>query len=71
MHSRPGLPCVTSCSAALRPTSTVALAEKSRSNRLRSISGLARAPFRPLLYVSAWLMTLIYAWQVLTHASAG
>jgi uncharacterized MAPEG superfamily protein len=34
------------------------------------ISGLARAPVRPFLYFSGWLVTLTYAWQVLVHASA-
>jgi uncharacterized MAPEG superfamily protein len=29
------------------------------------ISGLARAPARPLLYLSGWVVTLIFAWQVL------
>lgn len=33
------------------------------------ISGLARAPVRPLLYVAGWLATLACAWQVLTHAA--
>jgi uncharacterized MAPEG superfamily protein len=34
------------------------------------ISGLARAPIRPLLYLGGWTVTLIYAWQVLEHATA-
>ena len=34
------------------------------------VSGLARAPVRPLLYVSGWVVTLTYAWQVLAHQSA-
>jgi len=32
------------------------------------VSGLARAPVRPLLYVAAWVVTLVYAWQVLAGA---
>lgn len=35
------------------------------------IAGLARARARPLLYVSGWVVTLVYAWRVLAHASAG
>lgn len=34
------------------------------------ISGLARAPVRPLLYLGGWAAMLIIAWQVLTHAGA-
>jgi uncharacterized MAPEG superfamily protein len=33
------------------------------------ISGLARAPLRPILYVSGWVITLTLAWQVFTHAA--
>lgn len=32
------------------------------------VSGLARAPVRPLLYVSGWVVTLTYAEQVFAHA---
>jgi len=32
------------------------------------ISGLARLPLRPMLYVSGWIVTLVFAWQVLTKA---
>jgi len=35
------------------------------------VSGLARAPVRPLLYLSGWIVTLTYAWQVLARANAG
>lgn len=34
------------------------------------ISGVARAPVRPMLYVSGWVATLVMAWQVLSRASA-
>ncbi len=32
------------------------------------ISGVARLPLRPMLYVSAWIVMLVFAWQVLTKA---
>jgi uncharacterized MAPEG superfamily protein len=32
------------------------------------ISGLARLPLRPILYFSGWVVTLVYAWQVLSAA---
>jgi hypothetical protein len=32
------------------------------------ISGLARLPLRPLLYVAGWLVTIAMAWQILAHA---
>jgi uncharacterized MAPEG superfamily protein len=32
------------------------------------ISGLARLPVRPLLYVAGWLVTIVMAWQILAHA---
>jgi uncharacterized MAPEG superfamily protein len=32
------------------------------------ISGLARLPLRPLLYVAGWLVTIVFAWQILAHA---
>jgi uncharacterized MAPEG superfamily protein len=32
------------------------------------ITGLARFPIRPMIYFSAWIVTLLYAWQVLSHA---
>jgi uncharacterized MAPEG superfamily protein len=31
------------------------------------ISGLARLPLRPMIYFSGWIVTLVYAWQVLRH----
>jgi len=34
------------------------------------ISGLARLPLRPMIYLSGWLVTLVYAWQVLSFAGA-
>ena len=34
------------------------------------ISGLARLPLRPMIYFSGWLVTLIYAWQVLTFVGS-
>jgi uncharacterized MAPEG superfamily protein len=33
------------------------------------ISGLARLPLRPLLYLSGWIVMLVFAWQVLTKAA--
>jgi uncharacterized MAPEG superfamily protein len=33
------------------------------------VSGLARAPVRPLLYLGGWTLMLVHAWQVLAHAS--
>jgi len=33
------------------------------------ISGVARLPMRPALYLAGWLVTLVYAWQVLTLAA--
>lgn len=32
------------------------------------ISGLARFPLRPMIYFAGWVVTLVYAWQVLTLA---
>jgi uncharacterized MAPEG superfamily protein len=32
------------------------------------ISGLARLPLRPMIYVSGWIVMLIFAWQVLSHS---
>jgi uncharacterized MAPEG superfamily protein len=32
------------------------------------ISGLARLPLRPMLYLTNWVVMLVYAWQVLTVA---
>jgi hypothetical protein len=32
------------------------------------ISGLARKPIRPMLYFSGWLLTLLYASQLLLAA---
>jgi uncharacterized MAPEG superfamily protein len=34
------------------------------------VSGLARLPIRPMIYVSGWIVTILYAWQVLAHAIA-
>jgi hypothetical protein len=33
------------------------------------VSGLARAPVRPLLYLGGWALMLAHAWQILVHAS--
>ena len=33
------------------------------------ITGLARLPLRPTIYFAGWIVTLVYAWQVLTFAS--
>jgi uncharacterized MAPEG superfamily protein len=32
------------------------------------ISGLARLPLRPMIYVAAWIVMLVFAWQVLSKA---
>jgi uncharacterized MAPEG superfamily protein len=32
------------------------------------ISGLARLPLRPMIYVAAWIVMLVFAWQVLSRA---
>lgn len=32
------------------------------------ISGLARLPVRPMLYVAGWLVTMAIAWQILAYA---
>jgi uncharacterized MAPEG superfamily protein len=32
------------------------------------ITGWARLPVRPLLFTAGWLVTMVMAWQVLTHA---
>ena len=32
------------------------------------ISGFARFPLRPMLYFAAWVVMLIFAWQVLANA---
>jgi uncharacterized MAPEG superfamily protein len=29
------------------------------------VFGIARLPLRPMIYVSGWIVTLVYAWQVL------
>ena len=34
------------------------------------ISGLARAPLRPLLYLAGWFLMLLHAWQIVAHASS-
>jgi hypothetical protein len=34
------------------------------------ISGLARLPLRPMIYFSGWILTLVYAWQVLSVAGS-
>jgi uncharacterized MAPEG superfamily protein len=33
------------------------------------ISGLARLPLRPMIYFAGWIVTILYAWQVLSHRS--
>jgi uncharacterized MAPEG superfamily protein len=35
------------------------------------ITGFARAPLRPLLYLSGWSLMLVDAWQIVVHASSG
>ncbi len=32
------------------------------------ISGLARLPLRPMIYFAAWIVMLVFAWQVLSRA---
>lgn len=32
------------------------------------VTGLARQPLRPAIYFTGWLVTLVYAWQVLAFA---
>jgi len=32
------------------------------------ISGLARSPLRPMIYVAAWIVTVVFAWQVLSKS---
>lgn len=34
------------------------------------ITGVARAPLRPLLYLAGWTVMLVHAWQILAHADA-
>lgn len=33
------------------------------------ISGLARLPLRPMIYLAGWIVTLVFAWQVMLKAS--
>jgi uncharacterized MAPEG superfamily protein len=33
------------------------------------ISGLARLPLRPMIYVAAWIVMWVFAWQVLSKAA--
>ena len=33
------------------------------------ISGWARLPLRPMIYVAGWIVTLVFAWQVLSKAA--
>jgi uncharacterized MAPEG superfamily protein len=32
------------------------------------ITGVAKFPIRPLIYVAGWIVTLVYAWQILFRA---
>ena len=34
------------------------------------ISGFARAPLRPMIYVAGWVVTLVYSWQLLAVGKA-
>lgn len=34
------------------------------------ISGFARLPLRPMIYFSGWVVTLVYAWQVLSNVGS-
>jgi uncharacterized MAPEG superfamily protein len=33
------------------------------------ITGLTKFPLRPVIFTSGWVVTMIFAWQVLAHAS--
>jgi uncharacterized MAPEG superfamily protein len=33
------------------------------------ISGLTKFPLRPTIFTAGWLVTLVYAWQVLSHTN--
>jgi uncharacterized MAPEG superfamily protein len=33
------------------------------------ITGLTRFPLRPMIYFSGWIVLLVYAWQLLSHAA--
>lgn len=35
------------------------------------VSGVARAPVRPLLYLGGWGVMLVQAWQIVAHAGEG
>lgn len=32
------------------------------------ITGIARLPLRPIIYLAGWVVTLVMAWQVIAHA---
>jgi uncharacterized MAPEG superfamily protein len=32
------------------------------------ISGFAKFPIRPVIFTAGWIITMVYAWQVLAHA---
>jgi uncharacterized MAPEG superfamily protein len=32
------------------------------------ISGIAKFPLRPFIFTAGWVITMVYAWQVLAHA---
>jgi uncharacterized MAPEG superfamily protein len=32
------------------------------------ISGIAKFPVRPIIFTAGWVITMVYAWQVLAHA---
>jgi uncharacterized MAPEG superfamily protein len=32
------------------------------------ISGLTKFPLRPLIFTAGWIITMVYAWQILAHA---
>ena len=34
------------------------------------ISGWARFPMRPMIYVAGWIVTMLYAWQIFAHPIA-
>jgi uncharacterized MAPEG superfamily protein len=39
------------------------------SHAIGMISGLARLPLRPMIYVAGWIVTLVFAWQVMLKAA--
>jgi uncharacterized MAPEG superfamily protein len=38
------------------------------SHAVGMISGLTKFPIRPIIFTAGWVITMVYAWQVLAHA---